>query len=110
MIHEIFPHRFNNQFIITDNIAEDDYILHYNEHSVLLKTTGDGFEIPRKKDVSAIFNSIEGTFLFTLNDVRCFLIREEPKCQNDGFSYKEISFFRFFQPQEQPGLALSAFS
>ena len=93
MIHEIFPHRFNNQFIITDNIAEDDYILHYNEHSVLLKTTGDGFEIPRKKDVSAIFNSIEGTFLFTLNDVRCFLIREEPKCQNDGFSYKEISFF-----------------
>jgi len=100
MIHEIFPHRFNNQFIITDNIAEDDYILHYNEHSVLLKTTGDGLEIPRKKDVSAIYHTIQGTFLFSLNDVYCFLIREEPTSLNESFIYKEISFFRFFQPQE----------
>jgi len=109
MIHEIFPHRFNNQFIIADSIAEDDYIFHYNEHSVLLKTTGDGFEIPRKKDVSTIFNIIEGTFLFSLNEVRCFLIREEPICLNDGFSYKEISFFRLLQPQETAWVGIVGF-
>ena len=109
MIHEIFPHRFNNQFIDTNNIAEDDYILHYNEHSVLLKTTGDGFEIPRKKDVSAIYNIIEGTFLFSLNDVRCFLIREEPTSLNESFIYNEISFFRFFQPQETAWVGIVGF-
>ena len=109
MIHEIFPHRFNNQFIIADNIAEDDLIFHYNENSILLKTNGDGFEIPRKKDVSSIFNITEGTFLFSLNNERCFLIREEPTGLNDWFSYKEISFFRLLQPQETAWVGIVGF-
>jgi len=100
MINEIFPHRFNNQFIGTNHITEDDYILHYQDNSLLLKSTDDGFEIPRKKDVSTILDTTERTFLFSLNEVRCFLIWEEPKTVNEPFVYKEISLFRTLQPQE----------
>ena len=100
MIHEIFPHQFNNQFIIAAGIQEDDYILHYHEKSLLLKATVDGFELPRKKDVSDVINSTEGTFLFSLNNVRCFLIWNNPTSLNEKFIYKEISFFRTLNPPE----------
>lgn len=100
MIHEIFPHRLNNQFIIADSIAEEDYILHFHENSLLLKTTGDEFELPRKKDISGISDTTECTFLFSLDDVRCFLSWDEPKTINESLVYKEISFFRILKPQE----------
>jgi NAD+ diphosphatase len=97
MIHEIFPHQFNNQFIITNNIGENDFILHYNGNSLLLKINGDGFEIPRKKDVSSISNITAATFLFTLNNVSCFLIWDDPKTDDSQFIYKEINFRTFKQ-------------
>ena len=100
MIHEILPHRFNNQFIVATDIAENDYVLHYHENSLLLKKTGDEFELPRKKDVSAIVDTSEGTFLFSLNEVRCFLVWEELKSQDERFVYQEMSFFRKLKPQE----------
>ena len=100
MIHEIFPHRFNNQFITTHNIDDNDYILHYNKNFLWLKTNGDGFELPRKKEVSAILNTTESTFLFSLNEVNCFLVWNEPKDASEQFEYKEIGFLRNLQPQE----------
>jgi NAD+ diphosphatase len=99
MFHEIFPHQFNNQFIITDNIGENDFILHYSGNSVLLKIKGEEFEIPRKKDLSSLSNISSGTFLFTLNNVSCFLIWDDPKINDSQFIYKEINF-RTFRQQE----------
>ena len=49
MIHEIFPHQLDNHFVITNNIVENDYILQYNEHDILLKVDGGDFELARKK-------------------------------------------------------------
>ena len=109
MINEIFPHQFNNQFIAANNIADEDYILHYNENSLLLKINGDGFELPRKKDISGILNTTESIFLFTLNDVRCFLIWDGPKTVNGQFIYKEISFFRKLKPQEIAWVSIVGF-
>ena len=97
MIHEIFPHQFNNQFIITNNIGENDFILHYNGNLLLLKIIGDGFEIPRKKDVSSITNITAATFLFTLNNVSCFLIWDDLKTDDSQLIYKEINFRTFKQ-------------
>jgi NAD+ diphosphatase len=99
MLHEIFPHQFNNQFIVTNNIGENDFIFYYNGNSTLLKINGDGFEIPRKKDVSSISNMTAATFLFTLNTVSCFLIWDDPKADDSQFIYKEINF-RTFKQQE----------
>ena len=100
MIHEIFPHKFNNEFIITENIEEDDFIFHFNGNSLLLRTIGDDFAIPRKKEIAGISESTEKTFLFTLNNISCFLIWDCPKIENSPFTYKEVSFFRTFKQQE----------
>jgi len=100
MIHEILPHRFNNQFITATCIGEDDYVLHYKESSLLVKSSGDGFEFPRRKEISEITETTESTYLFSLNEVRCFLVWEDPKILDDQFSYKEISFFRTLSPPE----------
>ena len=71
MLHDIQPHQFCNNFTIASNIEENDYIFHFTEDTLLLKQTGDQLDIPRKKDL--IGCQQEGTFLFTLNSVRCFL-------------------------------------
>jgi NAD+ diphosphatase len=94
MIHEIFPYRFNNQFVAKKEIEEDDFILHYIGNSLLLKMKGEEFEIPRKKNIPRISDTMEYSFLFTLNDVSCFLIWDCPKIDDNQFIYKEINFPR----------------
>lgn len=100
MIHEIFPHQLNNQFIGKENIEDDDFVFQYSGNSLLLEIKGDDFEIPRKKDISGFLNTTESTFLFSLNGVSCFLLWDESKTDNSRFTYKEISFFRTFEQQE----------
>ncbi len=109
MIHEIFPHRFNNQFVVAAELNEKDYILHYKDNSLLLKANDDGFEIPRKKDISEIIDTTESTYLFSLNEVRCFLSWEGPTSVSEPFVYKEISFFRSLQPQEIAWVGIAGF-
>ncbi len=100
MIQEIRPHRFNNLYIAHKIIGENDFILHYSSDSLLLKTCGDEFEIPRKEDFPEISEKTKTTFLFTLNDVPCFLIWDNLKVDKPHFIYKEISFFRTANQQE----------
>lgn len=94
MIQEIFPNSFNNHFQENLDWGENDYILSYGDRSLLLKTTGDELELPRKKDFSELSDTTEHIFLFTLNQVPCFLVWEVLKVESDSFTYKEINFFR----------------
>jgi NAD+ diphosphatase len=100
MINEIFPHRFDNRFVAAATIAEEDFVFIYNGNSLLLKSIGDGFELPRKKDVSGLVDTSEGTFLFALDQVRCFLVWDGPKTVDGRFVYKETGFFRTVKPPE----------
>ena len=52
MIQEIFPHRFNNNYLANKNIGEKDFVIHYNGNSLLLKTSCDEFKILQKEDFS----------------------------------------------------------
>jgi NAD+ diphosphatase len=109
MIQEIFPHRFNNHYLANKNIGEKDFILHYSENSLLLKTNGDKFEIPQKKDFIEISDKTESTFLFTLNDVPCFLIWDNLMTDKPHFKYKEINFFRTIRQQEIAWISIVGF-
>jgi NAD+ diphosphatase len=109
MIHEIDPHRFNNQFISTNRIGENDFILHYKENTLLLKNNGDEFDIPRKKDIPGLSNTTENIFLFTLNETSCFLVWDCPETNNSEFVYKEISFFRTLNQQEIAWISIVGF-
>ncbi|RPH32682.1 MAG: NAD(+) diphosphatase [Bacteroidales bacterium] len=109
MIHEIFPHRFNNLYLANKNIGENDFILHYNGDSLLLKTSGDEFDIPQRRDFLEISDKSDNTFLFTLNDVPCFLIWDNLMADNPHFAYKEISFFRTTRQQEIAWVSIVGF-
>ena len=109
MIQEIFPHRFNNHYLTNKNIGERDFVLCYNGNSLLLKTRGDEFEIPRKKDFPGISDKTKNTFLFTLNDVPCFLIWDNLRADKPYFIYKEINFFRTVKQQEIAWISIVGF-
>jgi NAD+ diphosphatase len=94
MIQDIFPHRFNNHYLANQTVADNDYVLHYKENSLLLKISNDRFEIPQKKDFPEISEKSACTFLFTLNDVSCFLVKDNLHADSPKFVYKEISFFK----------------
>ena len=109
MIQEIFPHRFDNHYLADNEIREKDYILHYNGNSLLLKTNGNEFEIPQRKDFPEINNQTESTFLFTLNDTSCFLVWDDLKESNSLFVYREINFFRTISQHEIAWISVVGF-
>lgn len=100
MIQEIFPHRFNNQYRPNNVADENDFILHFRGNALFLKTRGNVFEIPRRKDFPEMPDQPESTFLFTLDEVPCFLIWDDLATDDPSFVYKEISFFRTIGQRE----------
>lgn len=110
MIQEIFPHRFNNQYLSNKKIGEKDFVLHYNGNSLLLKTSSDEFKIPQKNDFPEISDKTESIFLFTLNEVPCFLIWDDLKADKPRFIYREINFFRTIRQQEIAWISIVGFN
>ncbi|MBN1603739.1 MAG: NAD(+) diphosphatase [Chitinispirillaceae bacterium] len=100
MIHEIFPHSFNNSYVANQKIGEDDFIFHYNQNTLLFKANGDGLTFPQKKDLSGIPDDTNVTFLFTLDNTPCFLINGEVNTEKSDLIYKEIKIFRNLNQQE----------
>jgi NAD+ diphosphatase len=109
MIQDILPHRINYQYLAKTIIEEKDFVLHYNENSLLLKTIGEAFEIPQKKDFSEISDKTESVFLFTLNDVPCFLIWDDLMADKSCFIYKEVNFFRTVRQPEIAWICILGF-
>lgn len=109
MIQDIYPHRLNNDFHKNGDINDNDLVLYFKDKSFLLKTKGDEFELPCKKDFTEIANDTNSTFLFTLNDVPCFLIWDKLNSDRPGFIFKEIDFFRYTNQQEVAWVSMVGF-
>jgi NAD+ diphosphatase len=107
MIQNIHPHLFSNVFVVNSAIQDNDYIFHFKENSLLLKQKGDSFEIPKKKELKGLHT--EGQFLFTLNNVKCFLVWECQAPEDNTFTYHEISFLRNISQPEMDWSAAVAF-
>jgi NAD+ diphosphatase len=109
MIHEILPYRFNNRFQSEIKESEEDYIFHFNGNTLLLKPFGEDYEIPRRKEITGLAAETKNYFLFTLNDISCFLVLELPEVNNSQFQYREINFFRTFKQKEIAWISIVAF-
>lgn len=94
MIQDIHPHRFSNLYLANCAPEDDDYIFHYQGNAVLLKTKGDELAIPQKKNFPEISDETDFVFLFSLNEVPCFLVWDELKVDETQMAYTDISFFR----------------
>jgi len=98
MIQDIYPHQFSNKFINSAEIKGNDYVFHFKESNLLLKQTGSEFEIPCLKDLNGA--KPKNIFLFTLNNINCFLIWDCPPLDGPIFNYQEINFFRTIPQKE----------
>ncbi len=100
MINEISQSQFNNKFMNIKYISDEDYILYFDNNSLLLKNVDNGFEFPQMKDFTSNLNSIKHTFLFSVNRANCFLIWDKPETNSETYIYREFNSFRTLKPQE----------
>ncbi|MCG8698303.1 MAG: NAD(+) diphosphatase, partial [Bacteroidales bacterium] len=107
MIHEIFPHKFDNQYSSKKAFEDDDYVLHYSEHKILLKQDGEDLYLPQKKDFNNINGNANYIFLFTLNEQSCFLARDELQTDGSNIAFKELTFFRTTKQRELAWIAMA---
>ncbi len=107
MINEITPHIFDNAFNNHTAIKENDYILCYSEDTILLKKSGEYFEIP----VSSDFREIpieEVKFLFSLNSRNCFLLQNCP-AEDELLKYYGIWTLRTLDKKEYAWIGMVGF-
>ena len=99
MIHEIAPHIFNNQMNKREP-KDDDILLHYKDGQVLLKGKNEELELPKISDIKEVkdlYAKLE--YLFSIDEVGFFLLREEKIEENEELNYYNTQIFRTFMPQ-----------
>ena len=97
MINELGQGIFDNTFLDNTEMREDDYLLCYNENQVLLKPSGNSFEIPRKRDYSGRIES--AVFLFTIYNKQCFGL-SGANVNDPGMDFHDIFTLRNLPSQE----------
>jgi NAD+ diphosphatase len=100
MIQDIFPHRFDNHYLAGKSIEDTDYILHFEKNTLLMKLCGEELELPRKQDFTEVLDWSGVTFLFTIDEISCFILWDKPAFDESAFGYREISFFRTIKQKE----------
>jgi len=97
MLNEISPSLFDNKYFNYNEIGDEDFLLCYRDNEVLLKKSGDDYEIPRKKDFT---ESIESpVYLFSINSNHCFGIAE-PQINHTSFEFQDIFILRNLKNKE----------
>ena len=121
MIHEIAPHKLNNEFRICDP-KPNDYVIRYNGSKALLKKIavnqtpqGTTYTIPRVKELLDIegkaLEDFEGHYLFSIDDTAFFLDDSKATAELDspenetpeGYEYMGSRTFRSMNPVERLG-------
>ncbi|PKP03515.1 MAG: NAD(+) diphosphatase [Bacteroidetes bacterium HGW-Bacteroidetes-6] len=97
MLNEISPGIFNNKYLHYHEIDKEDFLLCYRDNQVLLKKSGDDYEIPRKKDFA---DSIESSvYLFSINSNRCFGLIE-PQVNIASSEFYDVFILRNLKDKE----------
>lgn len=97
MLNEINPSIFDNTYFHHHEIGDDDFLLCYMNDKVLLRKSGDDYEIPRKRDFA---ESIESpVYLFSINSNHCFGLVES-HVNHASFEYHDIFILRNLKNKE----------
>ena len=107
MINELTPHIFDNAFKKNSEIKGNDHILCYRENTILLKRSGECFEIPVTSDFREVPIE-EVKFLFSLNSRNCFLLLDCPT-EDDLLKYHDIWTLRNFDKKEYAWIGMLGF-
>jgi NAD+ diphosphatase len=97
MLNEISPGIFDNQYFHYHEIGDDVFLLCYRDNQVLLKKSGDDYEIPQKGDFT---ESIESpVYLFSINSRPCFGVAESHE-NNSSLEFHDIFILRNLKSKE----------
>jgi len=97
MLNEISPGIFDSKYFHNHEIGEEDFLLCYKDNQLLLKKSGDDYEIPRKRDFVV---SIESpVYLFSINSIHCFGIVES-QVNHASLEYQDIFILRNLKNKE----------
>jgi len=104
MIHEIDPHKLNNEFKkVTPKPS--DYLIIHNGEQTLFKKAGDNFAIPRVSE----FPQCEGHYLISIDDDAYFLCNSNLPDIPEGYEFRGNRTFRTLENHaERLGGATSA--
>lgn len=97
MLNEIGPAILDNKYLHDQEIGEEDFLLCYGDNQLLLKRSGDDYEIPRRRD---FIEPIEApVYLFSINSNRCFGFIESP-VNHPSYEYHDIFVLRNLKSRE----------
>lgn len=111
MIHEILPHKLNNEFKICDPKLTD-YVIRYDGAKTLLKK-GTAYTIPRVGELLELegksLGNFEGHYLFSIDET-AFFLDDSVACGDApaGYEYMVSRTFRNMNPVERLGGATAA--
>jgi NAD+ diphosphatase len=97
MLNEIGPGIFDNKYYHDHEIGNEDFLLCYRDNQVLLKKSGDDYEIPRKKNFTGSMES--PVYLFSINSTHCFGLIDPP-VNHASFEYQDIFVLRNLKNKE----------
>lgn len=98
MLHDIQPHQFSNKYIQVSGIRDEDYVFYIKDNALLLKQKATDFEIPLRKDFNGLGD--EGIFLFSLDNINCFLVNDCCVPDDSCYIFHDINFFRTMHQKE----------
>lgn len=114
MIHEILPHKLNNEFRVQDP-KPTDFLIRYNGSKTLLKKNDEDYAIPQIGEILAIegktLTDFEGHYLFSIDDTAFFLDDSKATVEAEapvGYEYMGNRTFRGMNPVERMGGATAA--
>jgi NTP pyrophosphohydrolases containing a Zn-finger, probably nucleic-acid-binding len=97
MLNEIGPSIFSNKYVQNQVIADNDFLLCYHNNEVLLKKSGDEYEIPRRSDFAG---SIQPPiYLFSINSHHCFGLAT-PQANHASLEYQDVFTLRNHKNKE----------
>ena len=97
MLNELSPGIFDSKYLHYYEIGDDDFLLCYKENQVLLKKSGDDYEIPRKSDFTE--SIVSPVYLFSINSNRCFGLPES-QVNHASFEFHDIFILRNLKNKE----------
>lgn len=97
MLNEISPGVINFSYMRDIEPGDNDFLLCYRDNQILLKKTGEDFEIPRKKDFTEPIES--PVYLFSLNSDRCFGVFDS-RIDSIAFEFHDLFVLRSLKSKE----------
>jgi len=102
MLNEISPSILDTNYSHCHEIGDEDFLLCYRDNQVLLKKSGDDYEIPRKKDFNELFGT--AVYLFSINSIGCFGLIDS-HVDHASCEYHDIFIARTLKSKEDAWIA-----